>query len=81
MVRLLAHKLDIGKILKRVFLNFQLVKFAATAPRANTMECTPVMGAAASTRGRAADLSPGCVRARDIVRWTRAVVTTVRLAD
>ncbi|KAJ7389054.1 hypothetical protein OS493_033913 [Desmophyllum pertusum] len=57
----------------------KLVKFAVTGPLVSTMECTRAMGAAASTRGRAADLSPGCVRARDIARWTRAVATTARL--
>ena len=71
----------LDKMLNGVFLNFQLVKFAVTAPPANTTECTLAMGAVASTRGRVADRNPGCVRARDIVRLTRAVVTTVRPAD
>jgi len=38
------------------------------------------MGVAVSLRERAAELSPGCVRAKENALWTRAAATTVRPA-
>ena len=49
-------------------------------PLGNSMECTHAMGAVASTKERPDERSPGCAKARDIVRWTKAVAMTVKLA-
>lgn len=66
--RAATHSPPFGQNIELGVLNFQFVKFAVTVPLANIMGCTHAMVAVASIRGRAAALSPGCVRARDIVR-------------
>ena len=54
------------------------MKCAGTGPPGSTTACTHAMGAAAFTRERPVEPSPGCARARDTVRWTKAVAMTVK---
>ena len=56
------------------------MKCVATGRLGNTTECSHAMGVAVSLRERAAELSPGCVRAKENALWTRAAATTVRPA-
>lgn len=56
------------------------VRYVGTSLRANTTVCSLVMGAAASSKERAIAPSPSCARVTETVQWTKAAVTTARLA-
>ena len=57
------------------------MKCVETDALESIMECTHAMGAVDSTRGRAVELSPGCVRARGSALWTRVAGMTARPVD
>ena len=57
------------------------MKCVETDALESIMECTHAMGAVDFTRGRAVELSPGCVRARGSALSIRVAGTTARPVD